>query len=390
MNLKQTKLACYIGYIVQAIINNFLPILFIVFQTNLDLTYEQLGRIVFINFFTQLLSDAVTPSVVKRIGYKGCAVLCHIFVTTGLIMLTVLTGIMSNTYLALIISVVVYAFGSGMIEVVISPIMELLPTENKAKNMAFLHSFYCWGQTFTVAVTTFMVLLLGYGNWRFIPLVWAIVPLFNTVLFLKVTVIEPNEVKGSFSNRNFLSKEFICFIIFMICAGASEISMASFASVFAQNALGVSKLTGDLLGPCSFAVCMGIGRVLYGAFSDKISIKKALILNNILCVICYLTVAFTNINFLSLVFCALCGFSVSLLWPGTYSLAAKRFGGGNTVMFSIFALCGDIGCSAGPWLLGYIADVSGSLKKGFAVCTVFPLVMILAALTLIKEKDCKV
>ncbi len=386
----KTKVACYIGYVVQAIINNYFPILFVIFESKYSLSYEKLGRIIFINFFVQIFADLLTPLIAKRLGYKGTAVLCHAITATGFCLLSVLPKFMDNTYLAILISVSLCAVGSGIIEVVISPIVELLPTKNKGANMAFLHSFYCWGQAFTVIITTALVYIFGYNDWQYIPLVWAIVPLSNMFFFESVSVVEPDKNERiPTAKEMLLTREFFCFVIFMVCAGASEIAMADWTSFFVQTRLGVSKVMGDLLGPCAFAIFMGTGRIVYGALSGKCSIRKVLILNNLLCLLCYVGVALFESPVISLIACALCGFSVSLSWPGTLSIAAARFKNGGTVMFSLFALSGDFGCSTGPWLLGIIADNLG-FKWGFLSCAVFPLAFILAATLLIKEKDCKV
>ena len=383
-----TKAACYVGYIVQAIVNNFLPILFIVFQNNYGLSYEELGRIIFINFFVQLFADLATPKIVDLIGYKGSSILCHALAAFGLTLMSVLPSVMSNTYFAIIICVIICAFGSGIIEVCISPMVELLPTKNKAANMAFLHSFYCWGQAITVIGTTVLIKLFGFTYWNFVPLIWAVIPFLNIFAFLKVDVIEPKNEKQTTAKELFKTREFVCFLIFMICAGASEISMAQWASMFAQQGLGVSKVVGDLLGPCAFAILMGSGRIFYGHFSKRFSVRKSLIINNILCIICYVLVGICNIPAVSLIACALCGFTVSLSWPGTYSLAVNRFKNGGTFMFSMFALGGDLGCSVGPWVLGAVADAA-TLNIGFIACAAFPLIMLLVAVFLLKEKDCK-
>jgi len=383
-----TKLSCYTGYVVQAIINNFLPILFIALQKNYNLSYEKLGRIIFINFCTQIFADFLAPKIANRFGYRATAFLCQFMAAAGLSLLSFLPNIMSNTYIAIIISVLIYAFGSGLMEVILSPMVELLPTKNKGAVMAFLHSFYCWGQAFTVIGTTLLAKAFGFGNWNIIPLIWAIIPFLNMFSFLFVPIIEPTEEDKKTNIKTLLGdKTFICFMLFMLGAGASEITMAEWASIFAQQALGVSKVTGDLLGPCAFAVCMGTGRIIFGSLSGRISVRKVFIINNILCTLCYLAVAFLNIPALALIACALCGFTVSLSWPGTYSMATARFHTAGTAMFSILALCGDFGCSFGPWLLGIIAD-SLNLSSGFAVSAVFPVIMVITALIL-KEKDCK-
>lgn len=385
---KSTKIACFIGFVVQAIINNFLPLLFIIFNTQYNLNYEQLGRLLFINFFVQLIVDALTPALVKRIGYRGAAIACHGLAFAGLCLLGILPLIFpTHIYACLVASIIIYASGSGIIEVCISPMVELLPGDKKGADMAFTHSFYCWGQAFTVLVSTMLIFIMGQNNWQFIPIIWAIIPLLNMLNFMRVPVIEqPDDPISKTANTLFKNRDFWIFAIIMICAGASEITMAEWASLFAQQALNVNKTVGDLLGPCAFAVCMGSGRVIFGLLDGKFNPKWALIINNILCAFCYVGVAVIGIPVLSLIACALCGFSVSLSWPGTYSMAARHFPTGGTLMFSILALCGDFGCSIGPWLMGIVADNS-SLETGFLVCAVFPVIMVLTA-PLLRKENC--
>lgn len=384
---KSTKIACFIGFVVQAIVNNFLPLLFVIFNTEYNLNYEQLGRLLFINFFVQFIVDALTPLVVKYLGYRGAAVSCHALAALGLCMLGLLPLVFpEHIFACLVASIIVYASGSGIIEVCISPMVEQIPGDKKGADMAFTHSFYCWGQAFTVIVSTFLIYFLGQQNWQFIPLIWAVIPFVNMFVFLRVPIVnKPDEPIGKTAKTLFKDRDFWILGIIMICAGASEITMAEWASLFAQQALNVSKTVGDLLGPCAFAVCMGTGRIIFGICDGKFDPKKALVLNNILCLLCYVGVAVLNIPVLSLICCALCGFSVSLSWPGTYSMAAKHFKNGGTLMFSILALCGDFGCSIGPWLMGIVSNAA-SLETGFLVCSVFPIIMIITALTLKKEK----
>ena len=383
-----TKLACYIGYIVQAVVNNFLPILFIALQDIYGLGYEKLARLIVFNFVTQMITDLITPKIVGKIGYRKTAILCQATAAIGLAMLSVLPRVMSNTYLAIIFSIIIYAFGSGLMEVIMSPIIQMLPTKNKAGNMAFLHSFYCWGQMFTVIVTTFLVSFFGYGGWANIPLVWAVLPFLNLFSFIKVPIVEPEESSKKASFKDLIkSRKFVCYMIMMLCAGACEIAMAQWASMFAQQALGVSKVIGDIAGPCAFAVFMGIGRVWYGIVSEKVSFKKLLIILSVLCFLCYIAVAVCKIPAVSLIFCALCGFTVSISWPGIYSLGAKDFPEGASVMYSVFAMCGDTGCCLGPWVLGIVADSLG-LNAGFIAAAVFPVVMIVTTLLSAKNKDC--
>ncbi|MBQ8794491.1 MAG: MFS transporter [Clostridia bacterium] len=384
---KSTKIACFAGFVVQAIINNFLPLLFIIFNTRYHLNYEQLGRLLFINFFVQLIVDALTPMVVKRIGYRGAAIACHGLAAGGLCLLGILPMLFPNhLYTCVVISIIIYAAGSGIIEVCISPIVEMLPGDKKGADMAFSHSFYCWGQAFTVLVSTLLIYILGQDMWQLIPIIWAAIPLVNMFNFMRVPIVEqPDDPVSKTAKTLFKNRDFWIFAIIMICAGASEITMAEWASIFTQQALGVSKTTGDLLGPCAFAVCMGSGRVIFGLLDGKFNPKKALIINNIFCVICYVGVAVCSIEWLSLVACALCGFTVSLSWPGTYSMAARHFPTGGTLMFSVLALCGDLGCSIGPWTMGIVAN-STTLETGFLVCAIFPAVMVIAAPFLRKEK----
>lgn len=382
-----TKLACYVGYVVQAIVNNFLPILFIALQDMYGLSYENLARIIVVNFITQMITDFITPKILGLIGYRKAAVLAHISAATGLFLLGILPRIMENTYLAIIISMMITAFGSGLIEVILSPMVEMLPTSNKAGNMSVLHSFYCWGQAFTIIATTLMVLLFGYRGWSNIPIIWAIIPFLNMFAFLKVSVIEPgkDEKKDSFKTL-IKSKKFFCFLVMMLCSGACEITMAQWASMFAQQSLGVSKAIGDLAGPCAFAIFMGAGRIWYAKVSKKVSFNKIVVILSALCFACYMVVGICKIPVAALICCALCGFTVSVFWPGTYSAGAREFKNGGPVMFSSFAMLGDIGCSLGPWVLGIVADNS-NLNFGFIAASAFPILMIISTLILMKSKE---
>lgn len=386
---RSTKIACFIGFVVQAIINNFLPVLFIIFYSKpYNLNYEQLGRLLFINFFVQLVVDALTPIIVKKIGYRGASVACHALAAAGLCMLGILPwAFPTHIYTCLVAAIVVYASGSGIIEVCISPIVEMLPGDKKGADMAFTHSFYCWGQMFTVLVSTLLIAVIGQSYWHIIPIIWAIIPLFNMFNFMRVPIVEvPEESASKTAKTLFKNRDFWVFVVVMICAGASEITMAEWASIFTQQALGVSKTVGDLLGPCAFAICMGSGRVIFGLLDGKFNPKKALIINNILCVACYVGVALCNINWLSLVVCALCGFTVSLSWPGTYSMAARHFTTGGTLMFSVLALSGDLGCSMGPWIMGIVAN-NTNLQTGFLVSAIFPTIMV-AVLPFLRKEKC--
>ncbi len=375
-----TKISSYIGFFVQAIVNNFLPILFIALQNVYNIGYEKLGRLIMFNFITQLVTDALTPKILSILGYRKCAFLCQAFAALGLSMLSFLPRILPDPYIGIVISIIVYAFASGLMEVILSPMVEMLPSDNKSGSMSILHSFYCWGQAVTALITTLLIFLFGFSNWMYIPVIWAIVPFINMWSFLKVPIIEPPPERKNDKLKELLkSKQFLSFMLMMFCAGASEIAMAEWASMFAQKSLGVSKVIGDLAGPCTFAIFMGTGRVVYAAFSKKVSFRNAVIVLSALCTVCYLTVALCKIPIFALIACALCGFTVSIFWPGTYSAGAKAFPRGDAVMFSVFAMCGDLGCCLGPWTLGIIAEYS-SLEAGFAAMAIFPIIMLLLAI----------
>ena len=388
-NYLSTKMSGYVGFFVQAIVNNFLPILFIALQDVYKMSYGRLASLIAVNFGSQVIVDFLAPKVVAKLGYRITAFLSQFMAFLGLALLSLLPNVITP-YIAIIICIIVYATGSGLTEVILSPMIEMLPTRNKSGNMAILHSFYCWGQAVTVLGTTALVYLSGFENWFIIPLVWAVIPFINMFSFLKVPIVEPDpSVKVATFFELVKNKKFLLYMLLMFCAGASEIAMAEWASIFAQNALGVSKAIGDVTGPCAFAIFMGLGRVIYAKFSKKISFIKLLICLNILGVVCYMTVAFCNLAFLSLVFCALCGFTVSISWPGIYSLGAKNFKNGGAVMFGAFAMCGDFGCAFGPWLIGALAD-KFTLNVGFAVASVFSLIIVLCGFYLLKNKDCKI
>lgn len=382
----RTKISAYIGFFVQAIINNFLPILFVALQDTYSIGYEKLGRLIMVNFLTQLLTDVLTPKIVSLVGYRKAIIMSQGFAALGLSMISFMPSLLPDPYIGMVVSIMVYAFASGLTEVLMSPMVEMLPSDNKSGNMSLLHSFYCWGQAVTTIVTTLLVMAFGYKNWGFIPLIWAIIPFVNMLAFLKAPMIEPPKGEKTETLKSLLSSRlFLCFLIMMLCAGASEIAMAEWSSIFAQRALGVSKVIGDLAGPCAFAICMGTGRTVYAAVSKKVSFKSAVIVLSALCTICYLMVALCGLPVFSLLACALCGFTVSIMWPGTCSEGAKRFPKGSTLMFSMFAIFGDLGCCVGPWIIGIVADKI-NLQTGFLISAIFPITMLLTVLLFLKEK----
>ncbi len=383
---KGTKIACYTGYIVQGIINNIAPLLFVIFSDKFDITLDKLSLLITINFATQLAVDALSIKFADIIGYKPLAVVSQGIAFIGLTCLGILPNIMENAYIGIVISIILSAIGSGITEVIISPIVESIPGEKKTAEMSLLHSFYCWGQVVVVLLTTIMIKILGNGMWYIAPIIWAIIPLINTINFLTVP-IQPNltkEEKTPFFTMLF-SKQFILCIVVMICSGASEIGMSQWSSYFAEAGLKVTKMTGDLLGPCLFAVFMGTGRMIFGFVGEKINLKTALYCSAGICTVCYLGTSFINNPFISLLTCAMTGISVSVMWPATLSLAARLFPKGGGSMYSMLALSGDTGCTLGPWFISFMtlllssdATSGEALKTGLGFGALFPILMIFA------------
>ncbi len=383
-NYNHTIYASYIGYITQAIIVNFAPLLFLTFQTDYGISLDRIAMLITYNFAVQLLVDLISAHYVDRIGYRKAVVAAHIACVAGLVGLAVLPDLLPSPYLGLLIAVTCYALGGGMIEVVVSPIVEACPTRKKEAAMSLLHSFYCWGHVFVVLCSTAFFTLAGIENWRILALVWAIVPFCNIFYFLQVPLAplvaegKPEPVRSLFRNRLFW-----IFALLMICAGACEQGMSQWASAFAESGLGVSKTVGDLAGPCTFAVCMGLARAGYGKFSERLPLRHFMLACGLLCVTGYLLASLTASPALGFAGCALCGLSVGIMWPGTFSMAAREMPRGGTAMFALLALGGDLGCSVGPGLVGVVSDLAGgSLKAGLLSAVIFPLLLLagLAAL----------
>ena len=378
LTYKHTLTACFNGYIVQAIINNFIPLLFLTFNRTFDISLTKITFLVSFNFGFQLLVDAISVKFVDKIGYRLSTVIAHIFSALGLILLAFFPYIFNDAFTGIIISVAVYAIGGGMIEVLISPIAEFSPTENKEKTMSLLHSFYCWGHVLVVLISSIFFWLFGIENWRVLSILWAIIPIANVLLFLKVPINEPDKEasqKGEFK-RLFLNKTFWIMIVLMLCAGASEQAVSQWASTFAEKTLGIRKEVGDLAAPMMFAIFMGSSRSFYGKYGHRININSFMLYTGGLCVISYLLIALSNNPILGLIGCALSGLSVGIMWPGTFSISSKILKGG-TSMFGLLAMAGDIGCMAGPALVGIISkEYDGNLKAGILSAAIFPLVLI--------------
>ena len=378
-NYRHTFFACYTGYFVQAIINNFLPLLFLTFQKSFSLSYEKISLLIAVNFGVQLFVDLISTTFADRLGYRKCVLGAHFFAFLGLTLLGVLPFVL-DAYTGIIISVTVYAIGSGLIEVIISPIVEACPGERKSAQMSLLHSFYCWGQMAVVLLSTVYFTLFGTQNWRYLAFVWALVPLLNGIYFCLVPVPSVLAKGESIGIKGLLKEKlFYVFALLMLCSGASEIAMSQWASAFAESGLKVSKTVGDLLGPCLFAVFMGTARVLYARLSEKISLSAAMAGSAAMCIVCYLVTSLSPSAAVSLVSCALCGLSVGIMWPATFSLAAQKLPAGGTVMFALLALFGDLGCTTGPSAVGRItAALGGELSAGLLFAMVFPALLIVA------------
>ena len=376
---KTTINSCFIGYVVQAIVNNFIPLLFITFQNSYSIPLSQITLLVTINFGVQLLVDLASTLFVDRIGYRASAVLAHVCAAAGLVLLTILPEVM-DPFAGILTAVLVYAIGGGLLEVLISPIMESCPTDNKEKAMSLLHSFYCWGHVGVVLLSTLFFKLFGIHNWRVMACVWAAIPLYNAFVFTKTPIaslISEGE-KGMTLKELFISKTFWLLMLMMLCAGASEQAVSQWASAFAEKGLGLSKAVGDLAGPMMFAILMGSARAVYGKYGDKINLDTFMKGSALLCIASYLLISLSPSPLISLIGCGICGLSVGIMWPGTFSKAAVAMRNGGTAMFALLALAGDLGCSGGPTMVGMVSNaVQGNMKLGILAAVVFPFVLVL-------------
>ena len=381
-NYQKTKIACYLGFITQAITANFAPLLFLKFHFDYQISLGNIGLISIVFFVTQLLVDLFCAGFVDRLGYRACIVTSEICAALGLIGLAFLPDVFSNPYIGILLSVVLYAIGSGLIEVLCSPIVEACPFENKEATMSLLHSFYCWGAVLTILVSSVFLAIFGMDSWKWLSVVWAVIPLYNIYNFATCPIEHlVEDGKGMGVKKLFSTPLFWLSIVLMVCSGASELAMAQWASAFTESALGLNKTLGDLLGPCLFAVAQGISRVIYGRFGEKIELKKYMIFSGILCLACYLLTALSQSPILGLIGCIICGFSVGIMWPGTISISSKKFPMGGTVMFALLAMAGDLGAAMGPGLVGRISQIfSDNMKIGIGAGCIFPIILIIAVI----------
>ena len=377
-----TMRACFTGYIVQAIVNNFAPLLFLTFQRTYHIPLQQITLLVTFNFGIQLLTDLLSVAFVDRMGYQASMVLAHILSALGLICLTVLPEWMGHPFAGILISVIVYAVGGGLLEVLVSPVVEACPSTHKEKAMSMLHSFYCWGHVGVVLFSSIFFKLAGIENWKLLAVLWAVIPILNALVFTRVPIapVLPEGEEGMTIGTLFQNRTFWLLFVMMICAGASEQSVSQWASLFAEKGLGISKTAGDLAGPMAFAVLMGASRAFYGNYGEKINLDRFMTVSSVLCILSYLCLVFMPVPVLSLAGCALCGLAVGIMWPGTFSRASKALPAGGTALFALLALGGDIGCSGGPSLVGMVSGMcKGNLKIGILAALIFPVLLLTGA-----------
>lgn len=381
---KKTLVACYLGFVTQAIAANFTPLLFLTFQNTYEKSLEKIALIPVVFYLTQLLIDLGATKFADKIGYRICVVFSQMVSAIGLILLTILPEIFPIPFLGILIAVVFYAIGSGLVEVLVSPIVEACPFENKNGRMSLLHSFYCWGAVGVILFSTLFFMAFGIKNWKILALIWALVPLVNVFLFLNCPIERLVEDGEEMSVCKLLKMPLVwMMILLMICSGASEVTMAQWASAFTESALGVSKAIGDLAGPCLFAIFMGSSRMLHGKMGEKFNLSKTMLLSGLLCVACYLLASFSQLPILNLMGCAICGFGVGIMWPGTISLSNQKCPKGGTAMFAFLALAGDFGGTVGPAMVGRFSELAGGdLKTGLLVATIFPIILVIGLLVL--------
>ena len=385
----KTVAACFVGYIVQAIVNNFVPLLFLTFQRTYHIPLSQITLLVTLNFGMQLLVDLVSVRFVDKAGYRVSMIVAHILSAAGLILLTVLPELLDTPFAGILIAVMIYAAGGGLLEVVVSPVVEACPSDNKEMAMSMLHSFYCWGHVGVVLLSTLFFQAAGTENWKMLALIWAVIPLANAAVFIKVpmaSLLEDGET-GFKVRELFGIRIFWILLVMMICAGASEQAVSQWASTFAEKGLGISKTAGDLAGPMAFAVLMGASRAFYGKCGERINLDRFMVCSSCLCILSYLGISLFPVPQMSLIACAVCGLSVGIIWPGTFSKAAAALPKGGTAMFALLALGGDIGCSGGPTVVGLVSGaLEDNLKMGILAGVIFPVVL-LAGIVLCRKEE---
>lgn len=383
-NYKKTRIACYLGFVTQAISANFAPLLFLTFKSTYGITLEKIAMIPLVFYLIQLLIDLAATKFADKIGYRTCVVASQVLSAVGLALMAILPEVLSVPFVGILISVVLYAIGSGLIEVLVSPIVEACPFQNKDGVMSLLHSFYCWGAMGVILGSTLFFAVFGVEKWKILTFILALVPLYNTFNFINCPIERLVEDGKRMGIRKLLKTPiFWLMIILMVCSGASEATMAQWASAFTESAIGVSKTVGDLAGPCLFAMFMGISRMLYGKFSEKLDLTKVMLVCGIMCAGCYLLASLSTLPILGLAGCALCGFAVGIMWPGSISISSQKCPRGGTAMFAFLALAGDLGAMVSPAMVGSFSErAGGNLKTGLLVATWFPIILVVGLIVL--------
>ncbi|MCQ2742836.1 MAG: MFS transporter [Bacilli bacterium] len=389
-NYNHTLIACYLGFITQAISANFTPLLFLTFKDTYGISLEMIALIPMVFYLSQLIIDLLATKFADKLGYRGCVVASQVLSAAGLILMAILPEVFPSPFVGIIISVVIYAIGSGLIEVLVSPIVEACPFKNKDGVMSLLHSFYCWGAVAVILGSALFFAIFGIANWKILAIIWALVPLANVFNFIFCPIEKLDGGGESMGVKKLLGTPiFWLMIVLMICAGSSEIMMAQWASAFVESALGVPKNIGDLVGPCLFAAFMGLSRLIYGKFSEKLNLTTVMLVSGLLCIGCYLLASLSPLSVLGLIGCAFCGFTVGVMWPGSISVSSQNCPKGGTAMFAFLALAGDFGGMVGPTMVGAISETAGdNLKIGLLIGTVFPVILVISLLILkgIKKK----
>lgn len=387
---QRTVTACYIGYIVLAIVNNFVPLLFLTLQRQYAIPLAKITLLITVNFIIQLGVDLLSAWLIDRIGYRVSVMAAHLLSAVGLLLLTVLPELLPDPYVGILLSVAIYAAGGGLLEVIVSPLVEACPTQNKENAMSLLHSFYCWGHMGVVLLSTGFFALCGIERWKWLTLLWVLVPLGNLLLFAKAPIYSlTKENEPGMTVRQLFSRSwFWLLLVMMLCAGASEQAVSQWASAFAEKGLGLSKTLGDLAGPMAFAALMGLSRLLYGKYGEQLDLHRCMCGSTLLCVAAYLAIVLVPSPLVGLLDCAVCGFSVGILWPGSFSIASATLRGGGTAMFALLALAGDLGCAGGPTLAGLVSSARGNdLRAGILAALCFPILMLLCLLGMGRKRQ---
>ncbi len=378
LNFRHTKLACYIGSFSQAIVCNFMPLLFVIFNQDYKIALYLVTLLATVNFVMQFTMDFVSLFFIDRVSYRTTIITAHLLAGAGFLVLGLIVPNAEHIYAAIIFSVLLFSAGGGIFEVLISPIMEACPSDNKAASMSFLHSMYGFGCVAVIIITNVLLFVFGKENWYQIAIIWAVIPLLNALYFFFVPinkVVENNERMPM--HKLIKRKSFLIFFLIMFCSGATEIAMSQWASAFAESSLGISKALGDILGPCIFALMLAFSRVLYSKLANRINLAKYLLFCGIATVFLYIFAAVLPFRFAAITACGLCGFTAGIMWPGTISLAAKTYPTGGAAMFGLFALAGDLGCTLGPTTVGMVSSAfGGDLRTGLLISCVFPILLV--------------